>query len=185
MIIWVASYPKSGNTWIRSLLSSYLFSSNGEFNFLVNSLDSTNIILAVENRLSDNFINEIRIKKYGISNRIINDNYNPIYISDPIYRAKINNINLINNKFGDIILSDGDKKFLLLNSSLMQDLAIDNNHYIYRDYSFIDSINIDINMSNQIEAYNIRDSFILNDQIIDTLSVGLDYYSISNDCLFI
>ena len=33
MIIWLASYPKSGNTWLRSLLSSYYFSSNGEFNF--------------------------------------------------------------------------------------------------------------------------------------------------------
>ena len=33
MIIWIASYPKSGNTWIRSLLSAYLFSKDGEFNF--------------------------------------------------------------------------------------------------------------------------------------------------------
>ena len=33
MIIWIASYPKSGNTWIRSLLSSYLFSKNGTFSF--------------------------------------------------------------------------------------------------------------------------------------------------------
>ena len=31
MIIWIASYPKSGNTWIRSLLSSYLFSADGKF----------------------------------------------------------------------------------------------------------------------------------------------------------
>ena len=29
MIIWIASYPKSGNTWIRSLLSAYLFSEDG------------------------------------------------------------------------------------------------------------------------------------------------------------
>ena len=33
MIIWIASYPKSGNTWIRSLLSSYLYSKDGLFNF--------------------------------------------------------------------------------------------------------------------------------------------------------
>ena len=26
MIIWLASYPKSGNTLVRSLLSSYVFS---------------------------------------------------------------------------------------------------------------------------------------------------------------
>ena len=33
MIVWIASYPKSGNTWIRSLLSSYLYSEDGVFNF--------------------------------------------------------------------------------------------------------------------------------------------------------
>ena len=31
MIIWIASYPKSGNTWLRALLSSYFYSTNGEF----------------------------------------------------------------------------------------------------------------------------------------------------------
>jgi hypothetical protein len=33
MIIWIASYPKSGNTWLRSLLSSYFFSKDGIFSF--------------------------------------------------------------------------------------------------------------------------------------------------------
>ena len=33
MIIWIASYPKSGNTWIRSLLSTYLYTEDGSFNF--------------------------------------------------------------------------------------------------------------------------------------------------------
>ena len=33
MIIWLASYPKSGNTWLRSLLSSYYYSKDGSFDF--------------------------------------------------------------------------------------------------------------------------------------------------------
>ena len=33
MIIWLASYPKSGNTWVRSLLSAYYYSKNGNFSF--------------------------------------------------------------------------------------------------------------------------------------------------------
>jgi hypothetical protein len=33
MIIWIASYPKSGNTWLRSLLCAYFFSKDGKFNF--------------------------------------------------------------------------------------------------------------------------------------------------------
>ena len=41
MIIWLASYPKSGNTWLRSLIANYYFSETGEFNFeLLEKIDS-------------------------------------------------------------------------------------------------------------------------------------------------
>ena len=33
MILWLASYPKSGNTLLRSFLSTYFFSKDGIFNF--------------------------------------------------------------------------------------------------------------------------------------------------------
>ena len=33
MIIWIASYPKSGNTWVRAFLSYYIYSEGKEFNF--------------------------------------------------------------------------------------------------------------------------------------------------------
>ena len=33
MIIWLASYPKSGNTYVRAFLSAYYFSESGEFDF--------------------------------------------------------------------------------------------------------------------------------------------------------
>ena len=33
MIIWLASYPKSGNTWLRSLISGLMYSDDGVFNF--------------------------------------------------------------------------------------------------------------------------------------------------------
>ena len=39
MIVWLASYPKSGNTLIRSMLSAYLYSQDGIFNFdLLNNI---------------------------------------------------------------------------------------------------------------------------------------------------
>jgi len=41
MIIWISSYPKSGNTWLRSLISNYFFSKDGNFNFeLIKQIDS-------------------------------------------------------------------------------------------------------------------------------------------------
>ena len=33
MIIWLASYPKSGNTLLRSIIATYFFSNDGVFNF--------------------------------------------------------------------------------------------------------------------------------------------------------
>ena len=39
MIIWIASYPKSGNTWVRSFLAAYYFCKNGMFD-----VESLNII---------------------------------------------------------------------------------------------------------------------------------------------
>ena len=33
MIIWCASYPKSGNTWVRAIITSLIYSENGIFNF--------------------------------------------------------------------------------------------------------------------------------------------------------
>ena len=31
MIIWLASYPKNGNTWLRSLISAYYYAKDGIF----------------------------------------------------------------------------------------------------------------------------------------------------------
>ena len=31
MIIWLSSYPKNGNTWLRSLISAYYYTNDGLF----------------------------------------------------------------------------------------------------------------------------------------------------------
>ena len=33
MILWIASYPKSGNTLLRAMISAYFYSEDGNFNF--------------------------------------------------------------------------------------------------------------------------------------------------------
>ena len=45
MIVWISSYPKSGNTYLRSFLSAYFFSKNGKFEFdqLINILQFPSI----------------------------------------------------------------------------------------------------------------------------------------------
>jgi len=67
MIIWIASYPKSGNTWLRSLLCAYFFSRDGIFNFkqLENIQQFTSKINQTSNNNNLNYQN--RVSKNWIS----------------------------------------------------------------------------------------------------------------------
>ena len=55
MIIWIASYPKSGNTYLRSFISSYYFSKKGKFEFdlLLNILQFPSIKFTKNNLYSE------------------------------------------------------------------------------------------------------------------------------------
>ena len=67
MIIWIASYPKSGNTWLRSLLSTYYFTKDGNFNFqILNNIKSFPSSSYFEKYL-DNFSEPESTAKYWIS----------------------------------------------------------------------------------------------------------------------
>lgn len=67
MIVWIASYPKSGNTWVRALLSSLIFTQDGIFNLnllrKINQFPSRKFFKDFTNDYNN--INEI--KKYWIS----------------------------------------------------------------------------------------------------------------------
>ena len=74
MIIWLASYPKSGNTWIRSLLTSYFYSNDGVFNFnllkKIEQFSSKNVPI----QLNDKSSYQTKISKNWIpAQKIIND----------------------------------------------------------------------------------------------------------------
>ena len=67
MIIWLASYPKSGNTWLRSLLASYYFSNDGTFDFdLLKKIDAYPSV-AYFKKYKDNFSNPVSTSRYWIS----------------------------------------------------------------------------------------------------------------------
>ena len=67
MIIWLASYPKSGNTWLRSLLASYYFSDDGTFDFdLLKKIDAYPSV-AYFNKYKDNFTDPASTSRYWIS----------------------------------------------------------------------------------------------------------------------
>ena len=74
MIIWIASYPKSGNTWVRALISSYYFSKN-KFNFSdLNKIPN----FSIGNFINDDqqIKNNLDVAKQWLGvQRLINKNY--------------------------------------------------------------------------------------------------------------
>jgi len=88
MIIWLASYPKSGNTLLRSILSSYFYSKDGEFSF---------------NNLS--YISQFPLTSQFMSAGINIDN------DEEIFKNFINVQNFLNQEKGKV-------KFLKTHSSL-------------------------------------------------------------------
>ena len=55
MIIWIASYPKSGNTWVRMFLKSYYQKPNEELKLSNSNSDSFNIPAFPKQKLLDQF----------------------------------------------------------------------------------------------------------------------------------
>ena len=69
MIIWIASYPKSGNTWVRSIISSLIYSNDGNFDFdLLKKIPQFPNKKYFENFTND-FHNINEIKKYWIESQ--------------------------------------------------------------------------------------------------------------------
>lgn len=95
MIIWLASYPKSGNTLIRSILGAYFFSDDGNFDFdylyrigqfpSFRFFKDLNIDLNNEKEIFKNYIN---------AQRLINKNSNNIkFFKTHCVLAKLENCN--------------------------------------------------------------------------------------------
>ena len=61
MIIWLASYPKSGNTWVRLFLKHY-FKKPGE-QFKINSLDTDKF----KNRSFPDQLNTRKVELYEVT----------------------------------------------------------------------------------------------------------------------
>jgi len=108
MIIWIASYPKSGNTLLRSLLASYFFSNDGNFEF--NDLNHIKQFPAIENfrKLGIDLSNESEVFQNFIeAQKLINkENKKLKFIKTHSSLCKINNCNFtdLKNTLGAIYI---------------------------------------------------------------------------------
>ena len=149
MIFWIASYPKSGNTWLRALLSSYYFSEDGTFNqkYL---------------KMIDQFPQKSYFKSF---------NYNPKIVSDTSQfwikaQEKINENNKLNffkthNILGSINKTNfTNKKNTLAAIYIVRDprniITSIQNHY---ELSKEEALKFMLNEKKFIYNYNTKDDF--------------------------
>lgn len=107
MIIWLASYPKSGNTLLRSILASYLFSNDGKLKLdyiykirqfpSIDDFQKLNIDLSNEKEVFQNFIE---------AQKIINKDKKIKFVKTHSSLARINECNFtdFNNSLGAIYM---------------------------------------------------------------------------------
>ena len=99
MIIWIASYPKSGNTWLRALLSSYFYSHDGNYNEnLLKEIDQFPVRKYFEKFDYDKTIVADTTKFWIKAQEIINsDNKLKFFKTHNVF-GKVNNFDFTNTK---------------------------------------------------------------------------------------
>ena len=105
MFIWLASYPKSGNTLLRSLLASYFFSNDGIFNFdIIKNIKQFPNIKLFENLGIDIKNEKEVIKNYIKVQESINKKNSIQFLKTHSYLFNINNNGFtdLNNTLGAI-----------------------------------------------------------------------------------
>lgn len=99
MIVWLASYPKSGNTWLRSLLATYFFTEDGNFNFnLLKNIDQFPSVNYFK-KYDDEFNTPESTSKYWIKEQVdINKDKKLKFLKTHSAMCKINNNSFTNSE---------------------------------------------------------------------------------------
>ncbi len=103
MIIWLASYPKSGNTWVRLFLNSLFFSNNGKLNINdIKDINHINIGQFPERRYFNNLVDDLDDIKKISKNWIIAQNIINLDKKIKFFKTHHAFCNINNNYFTDI-----------------------------------------------------------------------------------
>lgn len=128
MIIWLASYPKSGNTLLRSILATYFFSEDGEFKFEhLYKIDQFPSIHHFENLGIDTSNEKLVFKNFINAQKRINNDKNKIkFFKTHSSLSKIENCNFtdLDNTLGAIYIIR-DPRNVVKSFSHHYDLTID------------------------------------------------------------
>ena len=104
-IFWVASYPKSGNTWLRAFLTSYLYTVDGEFNNFeildkIIRFESSRFFSTIVNH-EDIINNPDKISKYWIKvqNEIVSNTEEYVFVKTHNFCGSINKNPFTSSKY--------------------------------------------------------------------------------------
>ena len=107
MFVWLASYPKSGNTLVRSMLAAYFFSKDGIYNFdLIKNINQFPNIALFEKMGIDISQEEEVIKNYIKVQETFNKKNSLQFLKTHSYLFNINNYPFtdLNNTLGVIYI---------------------------------------------------------------------------------
>ena len=94
MIIWIASYPKSGNTWVRALIAHYFFSKDKKFYFeILKNIPNFNVSDFISEKTPLKSDDDV-IKNWVPAQNFINKKFKKIsYLSNFHFNKRINYLN--------------------------------------------------------------------------------------------
>ncbi len=99
MIFWIASYPKSGNTWLRALISTYFFSKDGTFDdSLLKNIDQFPTKKYFKNFNHDKNVAGDTCKYWIRAQENINSNKNLKFFKTHNIFGKVNNSDFTDNQ---------------------------------------------------------------------------------------
>ena len=143
---------------------------NFEFN---NVKNGEYIVLGLMNQIR-NIYTDYRLYPYGFFNKkIILDDMNytldgiNIYIDSPNKHEKLLSVNMINEFYGEILLTNNEKLFLIDENYFNKKYQNLGNYYYFNNN--LDSIYFTYDIDNNIESYEIEGSHKLMESIIDTI----------------
>ena len=141
MIIWLASYPKSGNTLIRSMFSAYYFSNDGKFNFDLLKNMKKFPDFGVFKNLGIDISNEIEVIK------------NYIYVQEEINKRDGNSIRLL--KTHSALNDINGYKFTNLQNSLGAIHIVRDPRKVLLSYANHSQINLEESLNRLLEFHTM------------------------------
>jgi len=145
-IVWIASYPKSGNTWIRYLISNYFFNEEKKFESnIITNIKKFNVNKALVKNQNFNE-NPYNISKYWIKSqeelKILNGDV--VFLKTHNALLNINNNEFTNNDLSlAIIYVVRDPRDIVISYSKYKNLSIDDTieHLISKNLVYVQNNN--------------------------------------------